>query len=131
MVFYLIYSSFIFQEHKCKDSIPKIVQTCPQSEANIQKRARMMNCYRYPECLGEKLVYHCVRSKTDLVEVCAPNLRIVCGHKSGTYIIMEFFVTIKTYRRFRNLGKALQLYVLVYDKHSSEAHTQIFNLKII
>lgn len=71
------------KEHKCKDSIPKIVQTCPQSEADIQKRARMMNCYRYPECHGEKLVYHCVRSKTDLVEVCAPNLRIVCGHKSG------------------------------------------------
>nr|XP_034335203.1 uncharacterized protein LOC117692182 [Crassostrea gigas] len=71
------------KKDKCKDSTPEKVRTCPQGEADIQERARMMKCDSYPECHGEELVYHCVRFITDLVEVCAPNLRIVCDHKSG------------------------------------------------
>lgn len=71
------------KKDKCKDNTPKKVTTCPQGEADIQERARMMKCDSYPECHGEELVYHCVRFKTILVEVCAPNLRIVCGKESG------------------------------------------------
>lgn len=78
-----------FQQDKCKDITPKRVRTCPQSEAEIQEKARMMTCDSYPECNGKKLVYHCIRFKTDLVEVCAPNLRIVCEYKSGCCAVFE------------------------------------------
>lgn len=71
------------QKDECKDSRPKKVGNCPQSEADIQERARMMKCDSYLKCHGEELVYHCVRFKTNLVEVCAPNLRIVCVYESG------------------------------------------------
>lgn len=89
----------------------------------------MMKCDSYPKCHGEELVYHCVRFKTNLVEVCAPNLRIVCVYESGTYIIMELCVTIKkrlqTFSNVENCKKnILQFYVC--DMHSSEAYTQIF-----
>lgn len=89
-VHYRKYSCLISQKDKCKDITPKRVRTCPQGEAEIQEKARMMKCESYPECNGKKLVYHCIRFKTDIVEVCAPNLRIVCEYKSGTYIMMEF-----------------------------------------
>lgn len=77
------------EKDRCKDITPKTVRTCPQGEAEIQDKARMMKCDSYTECNGKKLVYHCIRFKTDLVEVCAPNLRIVCEYKSGCCAVFE------------------------------------------
>lgn len=126
-IFDLIYSCLISQKDKCKYSTPKKVETCPQSESDIQERARLMKCDSYPECHGEELVYHCVRFKTYLVEVCAPNFRIVCGYESGTYIMMQFVCNHKklmTFSNVENKKKILQFYEC--DMHSSEAHKYLY-----
>lgn len=54
-----------------------IVPSCPENDIMYQKRSKRKMCESYPKCLGEPLVYHCVRSKESLVEVCAPNGPIV------------------------------------------------------
>lgn len=102
-MFDLIYFCLISQKDKCKDNTPRKVMTCRQGEADIQERARMMKCDSYPECHGEELVYHCVRFKTVLVEVCAPYFRIVCGNESGTYILMQFVCDHKELMTFSNI----------------------------
>lgn len=53
------------------------VQSCPENDIIYQERSKGKMCEAYPKCLGEPLVYHCVRSKESLVEVCAPNGPIV------------------------------------------------------
>lgn len=45
---------------------------CPDTDILFQERSRRKNCENYPQCTGEPLVYHCVRFREELVEVCAP-----------------------------------------------------------
>lgn len=68
------------KDDKCNVT-PTEINACPENDAQLQERSEMMKCDSYPKCIGEELVYHCVRYKTKLVEVCAPRLHIVCGHK--------------------------------------------------
>ncbi|XP_078334640.1 uncharacterized protein LOC144625901 isoform X2 [Crassostrea virginica] len=41
--------------------------------------AKKKQCYRFPTCQNEPLVYHCVRFSSKLVEVCAPRGLITGG----------------------------------------------------
>lgn len=50
----------------------EFVNQCPDTEILFQERSRRKNCESYPQCIGEPLVYHCVRFREELVEVCAP-----------------------------------------------------------
>lgn len=50
----------------------EFVNQCPDSDVLFQERSRRKNCKSYPQCTGEPLVYHCVRFREELVEVCAP-----------------------------------------------------------
>lgn len=36
------------------------------------ERSHEKNCDNFPNCNGEKLVYHCVKFDEQFVEVCAP-----------------------------------------------------------
>lgn len=73
----------MLKEDKCSFTPHNEVNVCPKNDAELRERSDIMNCGSYPACHGEKLVYHCVKSKNVLVEVCSPKLRIVSGHKSG------------------------------------------------
>lgn len=90
----------------------------------------MMKCDSYPKCHGEELVYHCVRFKTNLVEVCAPNLRIVCVYESGTYIIMELCVTIKkrlqTFSNVENCKKISSNFMYVTCTQAKRTHKYFY-----
>lgn len=79
----------MLKEDKCNLTTPHEVNVCPENDAELRERSNMMKCVGYPECHGEKLVYHCVKSKTVLVEVCVPKLRIICGHKSGKKMVFK------------------------------------------
>lgn len=48
------------------------VSQCPKNDSLFQERSRRKNCKTLPQCIGEPLVYHCVRFREELVEVCAP-----------------------------------------------------------
>lgn len=48
------------------------VSQCPKNDSLFQERSRRKNCKTLPQCTGEPLVYHCVRFREELVEVCAP-----------------------------------------------------------
>lgn len=63
----------IFQQDKCNgtQSTLEKVHRCPHDDKSTQERLRKKGCDKYPTCLGEPLVYHCVRFKKSLVEVCA------------------------------------------------------------
>lgn len=50
----------------------EFVNECPDSDFLFQERSIRKNCESYPQCTGEPLVYHCVRFREELVEVCAP-----------------------------------------------------------
>lgn len=50
---------------------------CPESEKDYQERSEKISCESYLPCLGEPLVYHCVRLEVELVEVCAPRNQII------------------------------------------------------
>lgn len=54
-----------------------VVERCPENETMVQESSKKKMCEKYPKCLGEPLVYHCVRTKDNLVEVCAPSDPIV------------------------------------------------------
>lgn len=54
-----------------------IVESCPNNYTMFQESSKKKMCEKYPKCLGEPLVYHCVRTKDNLVEVCAPSDPIV------------------------------------------------------
>lgn len=53
------------------------VQICPENTTIFKKLSEKKMCDTYPKCLGEPLVYHCVRYNGYFVEVCAPNRLIV------------------------------------------------------
>lgn len=68
------------QEEVCHEANATLVivqSCCPDNDIIYQERSKRKMCETYPKCLGEPLVYHCVRSKGSLVEVCAPNGPIV------------------------------------------------------
>lgn len=71
------------EEDICNFTTPNEVNVCPENDAELRERSNMMKCGSYPECHGEKLLYHCVKSKKVLVEVCSPKFRVICGHQSG------------------------------------------------
>uniref|UniRef100_A0A8W8JLY6 Uncharacterized protein n=1 Tax=Magallana gigas TaxID=29159 RepID=A0A8W8JLY6_MAGGI len=48
------------------------VSQCPKNDSLFQERSRRKNCKTLPQCTGEPLVYHCVRFREELVEVCTP-----------------------------------------------------------
>lgn len=50
----------------------QIVNTCQMNISLFEKRSREKMCKNFKPCLGEPLVYHCVRYKDKFVEVCAP-----------------------------------------------------------
>nr|XP_034316594.1 uncharacterized protein LOC117686040 [Crassostrea gigas] len=54
-----------------------IVNSCPNNTISFEKRSNEKQCKTKPNCLGEPLVYHCVKSKDNLVEVCAPSSPII------------------------------------------------------
>lgn len=55
----------------------RVVERCPENYTMFQESSKKKMCEQYPKCLGKPLVYHCVRTKDNLVEVCAPSDPIV------------------------------------------------------
>lgn len=55
----------------------RLVERCPENYTMFQESSKKKMCEQYPKCLGKPLVYHCVRTKDNLVEVCAPSDPIV------------------------------------------------------
>lgn len=54
-----------------------IVNSCPENAITFEKRSNEKQCETKPNCLGKTLVYHCVNSNENLVEVCAPSSPII------------------------------------------------------
>lgn len=71
----------------------EFVNQCPDTEILFQERSRRNNCESYPRCTGEPLVYHCVRFREELVEVCAPRGLITgkCYLKLCVFFNLFFF----------------------------------------
>lgn len=63
--------------NKCYFTAPERVNECPKDNTTLRERAQQKMCNRYPKCQGKQLLYHCVRSIEDLVEVCAPRWHII------------------------------------------------------
>lgn len=63
----------------CNESFAtlEIVENCPENKAIFLESSKRKMCEKYPKCLGKTLMYHCVKSKENFVEVCAPNDPIV------------------------------------------------------
>ncbi|XP_056014908.1 uncharacterized protein LOC125675286 [Ostrea edulis] len=61
----------------CKETTKTIkkVENCPVDEMDFQYRSQIMKCgnVSHVSCPEEVFVYHCVRYKDDLIEVCAPS----------------------------------------------------------
>lgn len=53
------------------------VDACPENTIAFEKRSNEKMCETKPKCHGETLMYHCVKSKESLVEVCAPSSTII------------------------------------------------------
>lgn len=62
--------------HETNTTVAKVL-SCPENETILNERSEKKMCKKYPKCHGEPLVYHCVRSKGNFVEVCAPRRQIV------------------------------------------------------
>lgn len=62
----------------------QLVEKCPITELQIDKLSQKKKCHSYPPCNGEPLVYHCVRFKDKLAEVCAPR-HIITGKCCALY----------------------------------------------
>lgn len=69
----------------------KGVNSSSKSKTDYQERSQSMSCESYPLCLGEPLVYHCVRLEEELVEVCAPRNQIT-GLSKYDQIVSFFFL---------------------------------------
>lgn len=86
-------------------------------------------CESYPKCLGEPLVYHCVRSTESLVEVCAPNGPIV-----GLYVSLstDLSIYLSIYHlSFSNNFYAISYFLLIVTKYSSLVKKKNANKKHI
>lgn len=78
---------------------------CPDTEQLRLKQSLRKKCDIFPACNGEPLVYHCVRNRERLAEVCAPR-HVITGisYRSifqGVMSILKFVVQYKTGVRFR------------------------------
>lgn len=70
---------------------------CPKNDSLFQERSRRKNCKTLPQCTGEPLVYHCVRFREELVEVCAPRGLITSKHHQTNLILSLFPFCFDTY----------------------------------
>lgn len=70
---------------------------CPENDSLFQERSRRKNCKTLPQCTGEPLVYHCVRFREELVEVCAPRGLITGKHHQTNLILSLFPFCFDTY----------------------------------
>lgn len=61
--------------HGTKQTIQKVF-TCPNDSVSQHERSQKKICKNLEPCLGEPLVYHCVRFKDEFAEVCAPRTMI-------------------------------------------------------
>lgn len=68
---------------------------CPKNDSLFQERSRRKNCKTLPQCTGEPLVYHCVRFREELVEVCAPR-GLITGKHHQTNLILSLFPLLYT-----------------------------------
>lgn len=70
---------FLLQDQVCNETNADlvIVNSCPNNTITFEKRSTEKQCETKPNCLGEPLVYHCVKCKDNLVEVCAPSSPII------------------------------------------------------
>lgn len=64
----------------------EFVAMCPDSEPLKLKHSKKKQCHSFPACNGGTLVYHCVRYRERLVEVCAPR-HVITGN---SYMILVF-----------------------------------------
>lgn len=62
----------------------EFVAMCPDSEPLKLKHSKKKQCDSFPACNGETLVYHCVRYRERLVEVCAPR-HVITGKCCALY----------------------------------------------
>lgn len=87
------------QEEVCHEANATlvIVQSCPENDIIYQERSKGKMCESYPKCLGEPLVYRCVRSKESLVEVCAPNRQIIGMSACLSIDLPSFFIKTHAY----------------------------------
>lgn len=69
--------------HGTKQTIQKVF-TCPNDSVSQHERSQKKICKNLEPCLGEPLVYHCVRFKDEFAEVCAPRTMIT-GHCCAQY----------------------------------------------
>lgn len=53
------------------------VPTCPKNAIEMKERSEKKRCHVLKHCYGNKLVYHCTRDDNGLVEVCAPEKKII------------------------------------------------------
>nr|XP_034331408.1 uncharacterized protein LOC117690809 isoform X2 [Crassostrea gigas] len=60
------------------------VQAFPKNLTIFEERTREKKCDSFPRCNEEPLVYHCVRSKDGIVEVCAPR-RVIKGNYCAVF----------------------------------------------
>lgn len=76
------------EEDVCKETNKTIerLENFPVSYTIFQERMQQKKCDNLPKCNGEVLVYHCVRYKDDLVEVCAPR-RLITGSYCAVFDI--------------------------------------------
>lgn len=62
----------------------EFVGMCPDSEPLKLKHSQKKQCDSFPACNGETLVYHCVRYRERLAEVCAPR-HVITGKCCALY----------------------------------------------
>lgn len=62
----------------------EFVTMCPDTEQFKLKQSQKKQCDSFPACNGELLVYHCVRYRERLAEVCAPR-RVITGKCCALY----------------------------------------------
>lgn len=70
----------------CRETFDTLafVALCPDTESIKLEQSKKKQCETYPTCNGEPLVYHCVRFKDRLAEVCAPR-HIITGKCCALY----------------------------------------------
>lgn len=89
---YRCFSYFLsLQKNDCQGTQKTLhkVDNCPENENNHLERSNTLQCDSYPSCEGEPLVYHCVRSNEEYVEVCSPRTKI-----TGIYVFIIRIVLI-------------------------------------
>lgn len=80
LLLYFVYLFYLFKEDVCKETNKTIkkLKSFPENYIISQEQMQKNICDNLPKCNGEQLIYHCVRYKAYLVEVCAPR-RLITG----------------------------------------------------